>query len=82
MIKIKNKYILAQTVEEKESSIIFVPEDAIDKPNIAKITHLDNMIKEFKIGDKVVHKEYGPTSIKLNKEVYLLMREDDIVAVL
>ena len=36
---------------------------------------------EVKIGDKVLYSKYGGTEIKFNGEDYLLMREDDVLAI-
>jgi len=36
---------------------------------------------EVKIGDKVLYSKYGGTEIKFDGEDYLLMREDDVLAI-
>lgn len=35
-----------------------------------------------KIGDKVMFKAYGPTTIKVDGEEYLMIRESDVMAIL
>ncbi|MBT5348479.1 MAG: co-chaperone GroES, partial [Nitrospina sp.] len=36
---------------------------------------------EVKVGDKVLYSKYGGTEIKFDGEDYLLMREDDVLAI-
>ena len=36
---------------------------------------------EVKVGDNVIYSEYAGTEISLNEEKYLIVREDDILAV-
>ena len=35
-----------------------------------------------KVGDKVVFKKYSPDEIKINKKEYLIISEDDILAII
>lgn len=37
---------------------------------------------DVKVGDKVVFKKYAPDEIKIEKEEYLVIRMDDVVAVI
>jgi chaperonin GroES len=34
-----------------------------------------------KVGDKVVYKEYSTTQLKIDGKEYILVREDDILAI-
>jgi chaperonin GroES len=36
---------------------------------------------EVKVGDKVLYSKYGGTEIKFDGEDFLLMREDDVLAI-
>jgi len=36
---------------------------------------------EVKVGDKVIYSKYGGSEIKIDEEEYLIMREEDILAV-
>lgn len=37
---------------------------------------------EIKIGDKVLFTKYGPNEVKVDKEEYLIARQDDILAII
>jgi chaperonin GroES len=46
---------------------------------------LDNgsrALMSVKVGDKVVFKKYGPDEIKVDGEEYLVIKEEDIIAIL
>ena len=36
---------------------------------------------EVKVGDKVLYSKYGGTEVKYDGQDYLLMREDDVLAI-
>lgn len=37
---------------------------------------------DVKVGDKVLFSKYGPTEIKIEREEYLVIKEEDILAIL
>jgi len=78
-------------VEEKTSSGIVLPDQAKEKPQQGEVKAvgtgkvLDNGTKlelEVKEGDKVLFSKYAGTEVKVEGEEYLIMRQDDILAVL
>ncbi len=77
--------------EEKTKSGIVLP-DTIDKEKpqkgevIAigegKITDSGNKIEmQVKVGDQVLFKKYSPDEIKVDGEEYLVMTQNDIIAI-
>ena len=42
----------------------------------------DRVKMDVKVGDRVLFSKYGGTDVKIEGEDYLIMREDDILAVL
>ena len=77
--------------ESKTAGGIVLPDSAKDKPSRGKVIAigdgrlLDDGSRsklQVKIGDKVLFTSYAPESIKLNDEELLLMREEDILAVI
>ncbi len=42
----------------------------------------EEKIRALKVGDKVLFSKYGGTEVKVNDEELLVMREDDITAVI
>ncbi|TWJ18958.1 co-chaperone GroES [Geobacter argillaceus] len=77
--------------ESKTAGGIFIPETAKEKPQRGEIIEVGNGKKtedgkvlplDVKKGDKVLFGKYAGTEIKLEGEEYLMMREDDILAVI
>ncbi len=77
--------------EEKTAGGIVLPDAAKEKPKEGKIIELgdgklldDGQRAKFQVkkGDRVVFTSYAGTEIDINGEEYLLMSEDDILAVI
>ena len=76
--------------EEMTASGIVLPDTAQEKPQEGKIVAVGDgktedgkkVPMEVKVGDKVIYSKYGGTEIKLDGEDYLILREDDILAVI
>ena len=76
--------------EEVTNTGIFLPETAKEKPQQGKIIAAgpgarkesgERAEMEVKVGDIVLYARYGGTSIKLEGEEYLILKESDILAV-
>lgn len=76
--------------EEKTEGGIYLPETAKEKPQEGEVIAvgqgrmLDNGTRippEVKVGDKVIYAKYGGTEIKVGEEEFLIMRENDILAI-
>jgi chaperonin GroES len=87
-----NDRILIKRVEEEEMTKggIIIPDSAKEKPaegivvavGNGKRTEKGDRIKmDVKKGDRVLFSKYGGTDVKLDGEDHLIMREDDILAV-
>jgi chaperonin GroES len=77
--------------EEKTAGGIVLPDTAKDKPSRGTVIAigdgrlLDDGSRsklQVKVGDKVLFTSYAPEAIKLGDEELLLMREEDILAVI
>jgi chaperonin GroES len=84
--------ILVKRVEEetKTAGGLFIPETAKEKPQRGEIVAAGKGKKtedgkvlplDVKVGDKVLFGKYAGTEIKVDGEDYLIMREDDLLAV-
>lgn len=78
-------------VESKTRGGIVLPDTAKEKPTEGKVVALGEgrLLKsggragfQVKKGDKVIFNSYGGTEVKFDGEEYLLMSEDDILAVI
>ncbi|GAB6162023.1 co-chaperone GroES [Desulfothermus naphthae] len=77
--------------EEKTKGGIIIPDTAKEKPikgeviavGPGRLTDDGKRIEmSVKVGDKVMFSKYAGTEVKIEGEEYLIMREDDIVAII
>lgn len=75
--------IVAKPVEAetKTASGILLPEQAKEKTQIAKVLAVGKDVKEVKVGDNIIHTEYGPNRFKQGSEELLIVKEEDVLAV-
>nr|BAW83461.1 chaperonin GroES [Pliocardia stearnsii symbiont] len=87
-----DRVIVRRTQEEKttESGLI-IPDSATEKPSKGEILAVghgrindngDVIALDVKVGDQVLFGQYAGNEIKVDGETLLVMREDDIVAVI
>jgi chaperonin GroES len=76
--------IVAKPVEAetKTASGILLPDQAKEKTQVAKVTAVGKEVKEVKVGDQIVHSEYGPNRFKQGSDEYLILKEEDVLAIL
>jgi chaperonin GroES len=76
--------------EEQTSSGIFLPETAKEKPMQGKIIAAgpgsrkesgDRIAMDVQVNDTVLYAKYSGTTIKLEGQEYLILRETDILAI-
>jgi chaperonin GroES len=84
--------ILVKRMEEEQKTAggLYIPETAKEKPQRGEIVAAGNGKKtedgkvlplDVKVGDKVLFGKYSGTEIKVEGEEFLMMREDDLLAV-
>ncbi len=85
--------LLVQRIEEKEQikGGIIIPDSAKEKPQEGKVVAtgngkvLENGTKialDVKAGDKILFGKYSGSEIKVDGEEYLILREDEVLAVI
>lgn len=71
--------------ETKTASGLFIPDTAKEKPQRGTVVAVGNGTKDHdmtvKVGDTVLYGKYAGTDLKLDGADYLIMREDDILAI-
>lgn len=72
---------VADEAEAKTSSGLYLPDNAAEKPKTAKVVAVGKDVRQVKVGDRIVHKSYSSTEIKIDGKEYVLVKEEDIVAV-
>ncbi len=77
-------FVLAQPGEAqiKTKSGIFLPDSATEKSETAVVKAVGKDVKDLKVGNQIVYKSYSTTEIKQGRDKYILVKEEDIVAVL
>ncbi|MBP3445721.1 MAG: co-chaperone GroES [Clostridia bacterium] len=76
-------------LEETTQSGIILAAAAKEKPQVAEVLAVgpggivDGKEVEMyvKVGDKVITSKYAGTEVKLNKEEYIIVRQNDILAI-
>ncbi len=82
--------VKAVTPETKTAGGILLPDSAQEKPQEAEVVAvgpgktLDNgkvVPIEVKPGDLVIYGKYGGTEIKVGNDEYVILRQDDLLAI-
>lgn len=80
----------AEAAATKTASGLYLPGNATEKPKIAKVMAIgpgkvgdDNkrVPLELKVGDRIVYKGYSTTDVKVGDKEYILVREEDVLAI-
>lgn len=85
--------VVVRRMEEERTSAggIIIPDSATEKPNRGEVIAAGNgkitdsgdvRAMDVKIGDQVLFGQYAGTVIKVDGEELLMMKEDDILAVI
>ena len=85
--------ILVQRIEEGEQKVggIIIPDSAKEKPQQGKVVAVGagkvkddggRIALDVKAGDLILFGKYSGQEIKLDGEEYLIMREDEVLAVI
>lgn len=75
-------YVVAQTEEPatKTASGLYIPDNAKEKSEVAKVVAVGKDVKGLKVGDKIIYKGYSQTDVKVGNDKYLLVKEEDVLA--
>jgi chaperonin GroES len=85
--------VVIKRMEEERTSAggIVIPDTATEKPDKGEVISVghgkilengDVRALDIKVGDKVLFGKYAGSTVKVEGEEFLVMREDDIVAVI
>ena len=69
-----------EQAETKTASGLVLPESSKEKPVLAEVKAVGPDVKQVKVGDKIVYKEYSTTELKINDVEYLIVKEEDVLA--
>ncbi len=85
--------LLVERLEEKEvkKGGIIIPDTAKEKPQEGKVKAVGNgkvtdegkkIPLDVKAGDKILFGKYSGSEVKIDDKEYLIMREEDVLAIL
>jgi len=78
--------VAPQEAETKTASGLYIPDSAKEKPQQGKIVAVGNGKKDHKmtvkVGDLVLYGKYSGSELKYEGSDYLIMREEDILAII
>ncbi len=88
-----NDRVMVRRIEESEQKRggLFIPESAKEKPQEAEVIAVgagklldsgERVACDVKAGDKILFGKYSGSEIKVEGQEYLILREDEILAVL
>jgi chaperonin GroES len=90
LVPLGDKVVLKQLVaEETTKSGIVLPGQAKEKPQQAEVVAVGpggmvdgkEVTMQVKVGDKVIYSKYAGTEVKLEDEEFIIVKQNDIVAV-
>jgi chaperonin GroES len=76
------EYVVAvsEEPETKTASGLYLPDNAAEKPKVAKVIAVGKDVKQVKVSDRIIYKSYSTTDVKVEREEYILVKEEDILA--
>ncbi len=85
--------VIVQRLDEGEQKVggIIIPDSAKEKPQQGKVIHAGDgkvndegkrIVLDVKAGDRILFGKYAGQEIKLEGDEYLIMREDEVLAVI
>jgi chaperonin GroES len=88
-----NDRIIVRRMEEQEQMRggLYIPDTAKEKPQEGEVLAVGNgklldngqrIAIDLKAGDRILFGKYSGTEIKLDGEEYLILREDEVLAVI
>lgn len=85
--------VIVRRIEENETKrgLLYIPDSAKEKPQQGEVRAAgtgrtnekgDRVPMEVKAGDRILFGKYGGSEVKVDGEEWLILREDEILAVL
>lgn len=84
MLKPLHDYVLLKKVEEEKTTASgIILSSTKEKSRFAQVIALGNDVKEafYEVNDKVLYKEFAGTNVKFENEEYIIIKDEDIIAV-
>ena len=69
-----------EEAKTQTASGIYLPDSSKEKPVIAEVKAVGSDVKNVKVSDKIIYKEYSTTELKIYGVEYLIVKEEDVLA--
>ena len=84
---LSDRVLIQPSAAEKQTiSGVYIPDTAKEKPQTGTVVAVGNGTKDHimtvKIGDTVLYGKYAGPELKFDGKDYLIMKEDDILAII
>lgn len=78
---LKNRVVAVKEkpLEKTKSGILLG--EAKEKPAYAVVESVGPEVKDIKKGDKIIYKEYSTTEIKIDEVEYIIVKDEDVLAI-
>lgn len=76
--------VVAKTIEAetKTASGLYLPDSAKEKPKTAEVLASGKDVKEIKVGDKIIYKDYSTTEVKVDGDKFIILKEEDVLGII
>lgn len=84
MLKPLHDYVLLKKeAEEKTTASGIILTSGQEKSKLATVQAVGNDVENagYREGDRVLYKEYAGTTVKIEEEEYIVIKDEDIIAV-
>ena len=87
LVPLGDRVVLKQLIaEETTKSGIVLPGQEKEKPQQAEVIAVgpgtEDVKMEVEVGDKIIFSKYSGTEVKLDDEEYIIVKQNDILAVI
>lgn len=73
--------VQAEQAANKTASGLYLPDNAKEKPKVAKVVAVGAQVEGIKVGDKVIYQnEYEATTVKVGGEEYTVVFGKNVIA--
>ncbi len=69
-----------EEAKTQTASGIYLPDTAKEQAAYAIVEAVGPDVKGIKKGDKIIHKDYSATELKIDGKEYLIVKEEDVLA--
>lgn len=75
--------VIEKPIEAKTSSGFLLSKESQESSStVSVVLRVGEAVKSVKIGDRIIHRTYTNTEVKLKDGTYTLLKEDDILAII